>query len=157
MFSKGNLVLKQKELYVKKLRAKKIGIKNPRTQQLPALEEDKRVFVNFYNAIHAALKLRNYRETLKVFSFPESLLIVTLSRNCGALSADGLRMEAFNIPNTMSNEWKQFALLIQRLTSKESPVERRRFRRIISPKRMLRLSEMLYAFTSEEHYNNFRL
>lgn len=139
------------------LQNEKIGIKNPRTQQLVRLDDDKLVFAKFYNDVFSAFKIGSYDEARKTLSFPSEKFVKTLSLNCGAVSADGLMMEKFDIPKGLGANWATFATVIQKLIADENPKERRRFRRLIPPERMMRLSEMLYALTSAEKYKNFKL
>lgn len=153
----GPLSNKEKENYIQKLQSKKIGIKNPRTQQLNKLDEDKLVFVKFYNDVFSALKLGSYDKAKKVLSLPAPKFIAVLSLNCGAISADGLMVEKFEPPKDLDIRWKSFATVIQKLITNENPIERRRFRRLIPPERMIRLSEMLYALTAAEKYKSFKI
>lgn len=153
----GSLSNKEKEQYIQKLQSKRIGIKNPRTQQLAKLDEDKFVFVKFYNDVFNALKLGSYDKSKKALSIPSQKFVAVLSLNCGAISADGLMMEKFELPKVLKPRWKSFAVVVQKLIASENPKERRRFRRLIPPERMVRLSEMLYALTSAEKYKSFKL
>jgi hypothetical protein len=153
----GPLSNKEKAQYIRNLQKEKIGIRNPRTQQLECLDEDKLNFVKFYNAVYSALQLRDYALARARLELPSSKLIGILSLNCGAVSSDGLLMEKFEIPKRLAPDWRTFAEIIYKLISNDSPIDRRRFRRLISPERMLRLSEMLYALTSPEKYQNFKL
>lgn len=142
---------------VRSLQKEKIGIKNPRTQHLNRLDDDKLIFAKFYNDVFSAFKIGSYDEAKKALSIPSEKFVKTLSLNCGAVSADGLMMEKFDIPKGLSANWATFATVIQKLIADENPKERRRFRRLIPPERMMRLSEMLYALTSAEKYKNFKL
>jgi hypothetical protein len=146
----------EKKRYIQRLQVEKINRKNPRTQQLASLATEKDLFVNFYNEVFEILSMGDYKKAQNKHKIPEESFLSVLSRNCGALSADGLRMEQFEIPDTIEGKWRDFSLLIQRLISKESPVERRRFRRLIPPNRMFRLSEMIYALSSPDRYIAFQ-
>lgn len=153
----GPIPNNEKERYIKNLQSKKIGIKNPRTQQLGRLEDDKLAFVKFYNDVFNVLKLGSYEKAKKALLLPSAKFVGVLSLNCGAISADGLMLEKFDLPKKLDAKWKAFATVIQKLVADEDPKERRRFRRLIPPERMMRLSEMLYALTSAEKYRNFKL
>jgi len=83
--------------------------------------------------------------------------ISILAKNTGAISADGLKMEPYVIQNASPIEWTNYAKLLSRLISKKEATERRRFRRLIPPERLIRLSEMLYALRSEEKYKAIKL
>lgn len=148
---------KQKELYVKCLRNKKIRVKNPRTQKLIGMNEDKTIFINFYNEVYGVIKMKNYQLAIKKILPPTKKILEVLSLNCGAISTDGLKMKKFKLPNKIDTRWRNFSELILKLISKENPIERRRFRRIIPPEKMLSLSEMIYALTSPILYNNYKV
>ncbi len=153
----GTLPNKEKERYIQRLQSKRIGIKNPRTQQLDRLDENKLVFVKFYNEIFKGLKRGDFEIAKKELALPAPKFIKILSLNCGAISADGLLMEKFALPKNLDPRWEEFASAISSLIADENPKDRRRFRRLIPAERMVRLSEMLYAFTSAEKYKHFKL
>jgi len=142
---------------VKQLLKKKIGIKNPRTQRLADWQEEKKVFINFYNEILRVIRECDYKESALALSSPQSPFLKLLAHNTGALSADGLKMNTMEIPGTMNPLWRSYVELVALLISKENPIERRRFRRLIPADRFVRLSEMLYALTDEQSFNNLKV
>ncbi len=142
---------------ISKLRKEKIGIKNPRTQKLVGMEKDKEIFVKFYNHIFDLFQTRNYKEAAVEFEELNTDFIKLLSQNTGAISADGLKMNEFELPEKIDVLWSAYSNLIKRLIEKKDSAVRRRFRRMIPPEKMVRLSEMLYALTSAEKYMNFKL
>ena len=79
-----------------------------------------------------------------------------LSKNTSALALDGLLMTDFEIPEKINEKWSIFSILIKRLITKEDPLERRRFRRLIPSHRMTQLGEMIYLLTAENLYKTFR-
>jgi hypothetical protein len=141
---------------VKQLLKKKIGKKNPRTQRLADWQEEKEIFINFYNEIFRVVRECDYKESESVLSSPQSPFVKQLARNTGALSADGLKMNDMEILDTISPLWHPYVELVAKLISKENPIERRRFRRLIPADRFVRLSEMLYALTDEQSFNNLK-
>ena len=142
--------------YVADLQKKKIGKKNSRTQRLNELQSEKETFIRFYNDVYTAIKNTSYEEALKKLEVPPSEFIKALAQNTGALSADGLKMYEMEVPATMNTLWQEYADLVSLLISKENPIERRRFRRLIPADRLVRLSEMLYALTDEQSFNNLK-
>lgn len=50
---------------IRKLRFKKIGIKNDRKQRLNDFENVKQVFIDFYNYCYIFIKLKNFKEASK--------------------------------------------------------------------------------------------
>lgn len=151
----GSLSNREKEDYVQKVQAEKIGLKNPRTQQLDRLNSDKLTFASFYNDIFHAFKLADYENAKKTIARPDVDFVKILSLNSGAISADGLMMTPFDIPPNQDRRWIDYAAVVQRLVLEKSPKERRRFRRLIPPEKMIRLSEMLDALTSKDKYDRF--
>jgi len=141
---------------VGKLQKERIGIKNPRTQKLGEMEGDKKVFVDFYNYIYGMVKFKDYRKVESAVTEVGVDFISLLAKNTSAISADGLKMEPYAIEKTLPMEWESYAKLLLRLISKKEALERRRFRRLIPPERLIRLSEMLFAIRSEEKYNTFK-
>lgn len=141
---------------VKQLLKKKIGIKNPRTQRLSDWQEEKDLFVRFYNELYNTINEFSFIEAREKLNCPSNRLIKVLAQNTGALSADGLKMNQMDISDSSGWLWKEYTSLVERLIKKESPVERRRFRRLVPADRLMRLSEMLYALTDDQSFNNFK-
>lgn len=142
--------------YVNTLQSKKIGKKNPRTQRLADLQSEKELFINFYNKIYTTIKNESYKNAQHSLEIPPPNFIKVLAQNTGALSADGLKMNEMIIPATISPLWQGYSSLVASLIAKESPVERRRFRRLIPSDRLVRLSEMLHSLTDEQSFNNLK-
>jgi len=138
------------------LQKKKIGIRNPRTQKLRELDKDKDIFIDFYNYIYLLLKKRDYITIRKLFNINSDLLI-NMSKNVGALSQEGLKTYSLDNIDKLPDKWKNFIYVLNYLIEAKTPKKRRRFRRLISPKRIIRLSEMLHALSSEENYKQFIL
>jgi len=145
-----------KSEYVSDLQKKKIGKKNPRTQRLNELQTEKEVFIHFYNKVYETLKSSSHKDALKKLEAPSPEFIKALAQNTGALSADGLKMNEMVVPDTMGTWWQNYTNLVATLISKENPIERRRFRRLIPADRFVRLTEMLYALTDEQSFNNLK-
>lgn len=141
---------------VKQLLKKKIGTKNPRTQRLADWQKEKEIFINFYNEILRVIHECGYKESMAALNTPQLSLIKLLAQNTGALSADGLKMYPMKISDTVDSLWQEYTDLVARLIENESPVERRRFRRLIPADRLIKLSEMLYALTEEQIFINLK-
>jgi len=148
---------KQIKNYINKLQKEKIGIKNPRTQRLQELLTEKQIFIDLYNFIYNNLKEKNYNVVKKDLGRIDLSFISNLSKNTGALSSDQLRIQSFDIPNEVNGRWLQYAEMVNCLVTKKDAQERRRFRRLIPPEKMIRMSEMIYSLRSEEDFNKFRL
>lgn len=136
------------------LQKEKIGIKNPRTQRLFEVEKEKQEFINFYNYIYRVIKTEDYKLCLKETKKIKSEYINILSKNVSALSQEGLKVYNFSISKNLKEPWRGFSEIIKSLFTQKDPKNRRRFRRLIPPERLVRLADMLYGLLSEDNYNN---
>jgi hypothetical protein len=143
--------------YVHKLQKEKIGIKNPRTQRLQELANEKKLFIDLYNLLYKKLKDKAYKDAVKELGRIDQIFISNLSKNTGALASDQLMIQTFDVPKDTSGLWFEYAEMVNKLAGKKDATERRRFRRLIPPAKMMRLSEMIYAVRSEDDFNKFRL
>ena len=142
------------EIY--RLQKKKIGIKNPRNQKLIELQPQKEVFINFYNYLFNLIKENNDYKSIKkeVAGINDSILLI-ISSNTSALAQEGLKYK--EIPETnLNNQWNLYINMLNRFSKQIDAKERRRFRRLISPERIVKLAEMIQAITSEASFKNFR-
>lgn len=142
---------------VEKLKKERIGLSIPHNSKLKELEEEKEIFINTYNYIYKVISDKDYEEATKDIAGKNILFLNELSKNTGALSSDQLMISSFDIPTGITGILKEFSEMINKLASKKDAKERRRFRRLIPPEKMIRLSEMIYALRSEEDFKNFRL
>lgn len=135
---------------IRKLQFKKIGIKNDRKQRLNDFENEKQVFIDFYNYCYSLIKLKNFKEASKGIDKKYYELI---SKNTSALCKDGYKFYQFDIPSESSELEQKYGELISYFVSKNTNKEVRRFRKIIPPERISRLAEMLYSLTNSSSYN----
>jgi hypothetical protein len=70
------------------------------------------------------------------------------------LSQEGLKIYELSIPKALKEPWKSFSEIIKNLITQKDAKNRRRFRRIIPPERIVRLADMLYVLLSEDNYNS---
>lgn len=141
---------------IKVLQKNKIGRKNPRTQRLFEVEKEKQEFINFYNYTYRLIKMGDYNLCLKEIKKIKSEYINLLSKNVSALSQEGLKTYDFSIMEALKEPWKTFSEIIKDLITQKDPRNRRRFRRLIPPERIVRLADMLYGLVSEENYNSMQ-
>ena len=78
-----------------------------------------------------------------------------LSKNTSSLCRDGYKSYPFSIPDSASKLEQLYGELILFFISKNTNKEIRRFRNIIPPDRISRLSEMLFALTNVNSYQMF--
>lgn len=141
------------EIY--KLQKEKIGISNPRNQKLNELFPQKDTFIVFYNYLFNLIKDNNYENTTKQIKYFNSEYISKISLNTGALVQEGLEYNV--IPeNDFDDKWIPYLKLLNYFSTQKDAKERRRFRRLISPDRIVKLAEMLNAITSENSFKNFK-
>jgi hypothetical protein len=142
---------------VERLKTEKIGLKIPHDSKLKELENERQIFISVYNQVYSVLKESRFNEV--VISLPffcDKPFIKLLSQNTGALSSDQLKMSRFKIPVTVVGDGLLFAQMINKFAEQKDAKERRRFRRLIPPERMMRLSEMLHALTDEQSFNTLK-
>lgn len=139
---------------IKVLQKNKIGIKNPRTQRLFEVEKEKQEFIDFYNHVYRLIKASDYRLCLRELKKIKPEYINILSKNVSALSQEGLKIYELSIPKALKEPWKSFSEIIKNLITQKDAKNRRRFRRLIPPERIVRLADMLYGLLSEDNYNS---
>lgn len=140
---------------IKILQKNKIGIKNPRTQRLDDLKQEKDIFVNFYNYLFKLLKSGDYKSIKESLLNIPNDLILNLSKNLTALTQEGLKTYDIKMELVNNEDWKSFIILIKNFILENNPKKIRRFRRLIPVERFARLAEMLFALSSENNYKNF--
>lgn len=142
---------------INKLKSERINLRIPHDSKLKELEVEKKVFIETYNYIYEFIRKKNYEKVLETFDKKNYEFFVELSRNVGALSSDELKITTFDIPEGVDKKIKELAEIVNKLASKIDAKERRRFRRLIPPEKMMKLSEMIYALTNANTYKNFRI
>lgn len=132
------------------LQKDKIGIKNPRNQKLIELENEKNTFIEFYNYIYRLLKESD--QTIKqalVINEIDKTYLNSLINNTSALTQDGLVFSNSSTPtNAKDIIWINYSNLIDLFLKQNDPKLVRRFRRLILPERMVKLSDMLFTLMS---------
>lgn len=138
---------------IRKLQKKKIGIKNPRNQRLIDLEEEKQIFIDFYNYIY---RLQGEDKSVIINQLDQDGVkddyIVAISRNTNAMSQDGLKFTAFETKKDSHNSlWNSYGKIIKDFSSHTDAKKIRRFRRLIPPQRIVMLADMLYSLLSKKN------
>ena len=135
---------------IRKLQNKKIGIKNDRKQRLNDFENEKQIFIDFYNFCYRLVKMKNFEEATKEI---DKEYYENISKNTTSLCKDGYKYFDFKVPSTATILEKEYGEMIISFISKSTPKEIRRFRKIVPAERISRLSEMLYALTDVSTFN----
>lgn len=139
------------------LRKKEIkNVKNPRTQKLNELISEKQAFVEFYNLVLRIKKSHNYKNALLDLGINNTTDIGLIAQNLSALAQEGILMRQINIKasNVITNHFND--VLFNLLGNNDERV-RRRFRRLVPPERIIRLSDLIYSFTNEKLFLSFKV
>lgn len=148
-----NCNLNPKEI-IARLPKERISVRNPRTQRLHELENEKRKFIEFYNFVYNIVKLRDYKLIKKNIEDINHEIVTILSRNTAALAQDGLKFFEMSFDDSLPDPWKDYSIMVEKFTKEKDPKKLRRFRRLILPERIVRLADMLYALLSEDNFRN---
>jgi hypothetical protein len=137
---------------IRKLQASKIGIKNTRNQRLADLENEEKVFIDFYNYIY---HLGNEDSSQICIQLEEAglsdNLIKTIAKNTSAQSSDGLKCFDFKedeikkVASKLNGNriWIDYIEILKDFIAQTNPKKIRRFRRLIPPIRIVNLADML--------------
>lgn len=128
------------------LQAKKIGIKNPRTQKLEELNFEKESFINIYNYIYNLNKMSD-KEVIKILNNDKIWVdyIINIAKNTNALSQDWLKfINSIENKDTTNDIWLNYEKSVVSLISNSNALKRRRFRKILWVERIVKLVDMLY-------------
>ncbi len=130
---------------IKILQKDKIWIKNPRTQKLHELEDEKKIFIDFYNMVFKTLNSKDF-STLKDDKILKDYILL-LSKNTNSLSQDWLKFSEMSIEKdkTKNSLFNDYYSLISSFSLEKTPQKIRRFRRIIPVERIVKLADLLYS------------
>lgn len=131
---------------------------NPRDQKLNELENEVKSFKIFYNYIYKSIRELEYESCISELKVNKDGLdnLITLTKNLGSLAQEGMikfEMIDFKYENETLNT---FYLMIKDLMKPTDEKIRRRFRRLIPPERIFKLSEYLYSIVSFENYSQMK-
>lgn len=137
------------------IKAHRIGFKNTRTQKLSELKPITDNFISIYNDIHNLIK-SNDRHQIDAFTdtIRKDLLLI-LSQAVSALTQENLFVPKVESTNVLPENWTIFVTNIKLLLSSGIEV-RNRFRRLVPPRKLFDLADMLNAFTTEQGVINYR-
>lgn len=147
----SKLLIKQLDVWKKSIN----NVQNPRTQKLSNYDKHKTNFIDFYNLIYAAIKLKNYEivfDYIGIKDFSQCNLIIN---NLYVLIKDNIRSELIEIKDYSNKITINFVEILNELISGGNAIERRRFRRIIPPEVILKLIDMLLSLKSKNSYDLF--
>lgn len=138
--------------YIVDLKKNKISIKNPRTQKLYQLESQKIIFMEIYKRIKDLVDNKNEVEIRKMY---EDISIDVIRKIAKLLLY--LTHEDFNKPEyigTIKVDGKLQEFLNEMFKISSSNLEtRNRFRRLINPTMIIKMSEFFSCIKSKEDFN----
>ena len=141
---------------IKQLQKKYIGKKNPRTQRLNELENEKEKFIFVYNSIFNSIKKGEFDLIKHRFSNISNEDIVKFSQLASALVSEEIVPPKMVNATRLVEPFVSLNELLLILFSKEKMTERNRFRRLVSPERISTLSNMIFALSDSKAFNGYK-
>jgi len=133
--------------YIKGLQKSHIQKRNPRTQRLDDLESEKKVFVELYNSVYTLLK-EPTNDQVSLNGLPSKDQIRIIANNTNAISQDGLKFNSKKLElDSVEKIWIDYVKLLDEFMLQSNAKIVRRFRRIIPPDRIVRLTDMLFELS----------
>jgi hypothetical protein len=134
------------------------NILNPRDQKLNELDEQVKLFKSFYNYIYKNIRDLDFETCFNELKLDKAGLdhIIILIKNLSSLAQEGMAkydMKNYKFENLLLD---QFYNLILELIKPNDEKVRRRFRRLIAPERIIKVSEYVFAILSSENYKQMK-
>jgi hypothetical protein len=142
--------------YLLEIKARKIGLKNTRTQRLEEAKPYAENFRDIYNEVYRLVKNNDHKS---INDFVEVFTVGLIKMLSEVVS--GLTQENLYIPEIEANgsnlpeNWQEFIANLKSLIG-GSVEDRNRFRRLVSPNKLFALADMLNAFTIKDGIYNYR-
>ncbi len=137
------------------IKSDRIGIKNTRKQRLSEMKPITDNFVTIYNEVYGAIKENDQSILSNIEVALSKEFLNTLSQAVSALTQENLYVPDLKGGKKTSDQWGTFVRNLKYLL--EAPVEtRNRFRRLVSPRKLFDLADMLNALTVERGVINYR-
>mgnify|MGYP003978942775 CR=1 FL=1 len=134
--------------HIRKLLKAYLHITNPRSQRLSDLDNEKEIFINFYNYIYKLSELSSdeINNNLKGEGIAHTDIRLVV-KNTRSLCQDGILFVKMDkiIPSS-NNLWKKYIGLLEYFAHESDAKKIRRFRRIIPVRRIINLANMLISF-----------
>jgi len=147
--------IKEILLEINNVKHSRIGIRNTRTQKLNEMKPITDNFVAIYNSVYSLIKDNEKSLALEVVHRVGKEYLNSLSQSVSALTQENLYNPDLQPREDLAEQWVTFATNLRLLH--EAPVEtRNRFRRLVPPRKMDELADMLNAFISEGGITNYR-
>jgi len=130
------------------------NILNPRDQKLNELEAEVKLFKIFYNYIYKLIRDLEYENCISELKINNEGLkyLNILTKNLGSLAQEGMIKYEMLDYKYENDELNKFYLIIKDLMKPADEKVRRRFRRLIPPERIFKLSEYIFSLIAFENY-----
>ncbi|EKD57926.1 MAG: hypothetical protein ACD_57C00091G0002 [uncultured bacterium] len=137
------------------IKADRIGVKNTRNQKLNEMKPITDAFLAVYNEVYFLIKDNNKLETDALTNSIKKDYLLKLSQAVSALTQENLFVPVLGSRNDLPESWAIFVSDLKKLLN--GTVEfRNRFRRLVPPRKLFDLADMLNAFTTEQGLANYR-
>lgn len=151
----SNNEIKKIKKIILKIKANRIGIKNTRKQKLNEMKPIIDNFVIIYNEVYLLIKSSDQLSLENFINSFKKDFLIKLSQEVSALTQENLYIPELEDRNDIPDNWIKFIFNLKYLL-KEKVEIRNRFRRLISPRKLFDLADMINAFTSDRGVNNYR-
>jgi hypothetical protein len=140
---------------LKQIKSRRIGIKNTRMQKLGEMKPITDNFVLAYNDVYALIK-KNDRSSVEKFTISLGRdFLIKLSQAVSALTQENLYIPELEEGGDLPKLWNEFVKNTRYLLA-ATVVIRNRFRRLVPPKKLFELADMLDAFAIDGGILNYR-
>ncbi len=141
---------------VKKLQNTIINKKNPRTQRLSEMKGSVEIFKNFYQYILSFIRIQDYEQSTQKFTSETGLTIIQIrkiAKNTEQLVLTNV-VHTPIVVETVLKDTQTYVDMLNKLLDPSCIKELRRFKRLVNSRYILLLTDMLYALTDKDSYQN---
>lgn len=138
------------------IKREKIGINNSRNQKLAEMKLFTDSFVLFYNEVYSLIKEADLNRIQRLRSKMPKGYINDLSQLISALTQEDLFVPKVEMNSELPDNWQDFIMKINLLFAGNID-KRNRFRRLVSPKKLMQLSDMVLALADDKKITNYKI
>lgn len=140
---------------IRLIKKERIGITNTRKQKLNDMGLVSESFVKYYNDVYSLIKADNVDDIRKIRQVASKKYLNDLSQLISALTQEGLFVPDIEPSVELPDSWRDFISKLNNLFS--SSVEtRNRFRRLVAPRKIMRLSDMVVSLTDDNCLSEYK-
>lgn len=151
----SNFDLREIRNKIKLIKKERIGVTNTRKQRLSEMGLISESFVKYYNDIYSLIKADNTDDIQKIRLAVSKKYLNDLSQLISALTREGLFVPSIELNVELPDSWKDFISKLNGLFL--SSIEtRNRFRRLVAPRKIIRLSDMVVSLTDDKHLSEYK-